>query len=289
MIMKVIPDAVARREPVLLPGNASVTTAAKRMSKARIGAVLILENDRLAGIFTERDVSHRVVGMGLNPNKVTLQEVMTTDIKTIEEGDTVISVLEQMTQYHIRRMPVMSSGELVGMVGVREILACTIQQLNHDLEQMHVPHLSDCKIASDFIKERPVSSLPSNASVYHAAGLMKGHNIGSILVTRNKEIKGIFTERDVSFRVVAKGLNPDEVALSDVMTKDLVTVHPGESCTQVAQRMRDGHFRHLPIVEDGKTLGILSIRDLYDYIRNRLENEFKEAMINRTREMIAAP
>ena len=288
MIMKVIPDAVERRTPILMSGSATVSDAAKQMQEERIGAVLISQNDELEGIFTERDVSYRVIGCDKNPKTTLLRDVMTTNLKTVQQGDTVISVLDKMMRFHIRRMPIMDQGRLVGLVGIREILASTIQQISRELEKLNIELPDDCRIASGLVPKRPLASLPPNASAYHAAGLMKEHHIGSILVMQSGELKGIFTERDVSFRVVSQGLSPDQTSLSEVMTTDLVTVSPGESCNEVAKRMMDGHFRHLPIIEDGGPIGILSIRDLFDYLRNRLEHEFQEAMIKRTKDMIEA-
>lgn len=286
MIMKVVPDAVQQRPPILMKPSDLVSDAAKKMCREKQGAVLIQDQGKVVGIFTERDVSIRAVGSDLNPKKTHLADVMTADVKSISVGETVFAVFEQMKNHHIRRMPIMDGEELVGMVGIREILRSMIEQTSGDLEHMHVALPQGCEVDPHLYQKGKLAALPPNASVHHAAGLMKAHGIGSILVMQHSELLGIFTERDVSFRVVAKNLSPDATALEEVMTDKLVTVAPSEPCLKVAEKMRDGHFRHLPVIEDGKPVGILSIRDLYSYIQWQLGEHFREAMVARTRQMI---
>jgi CBS domain-containing protein len=90
---------------------------------------------------------------------------------------------------------------------------------------------------------------------------MKQHNIGSLMVIEDEKLVGVFTERDALFRVLAEGLDADTTSLADVMTRNPQTISPKSGFTVALQMMHDGRYRHLPVVEDGRVIGIVSVRD----------------------------
>ena len=107
-----------------------------------------------------------------------------------------------------------------------------------------------------------VASVRADQTVAEAAAYMAKANIGSVLVGSMAKPEGIFTERDICRRVVAKGLDAAKTPISAVMTKTLVTVEASAPLDQVFSKLADGRFRHLPITEGGKVVGIVSITDL---------------------------
>jgi CBS domain-containing protein len=90
---------------------------------------------------------------------------------------------------------------------------------------------------------------------------MAQEKVGSMLIVENGLLVGIFTERDVLNRVVAARLDPDTTTLATVMTKNPQTVKPDRPFSHAMHMMYEGCFRHMPVVEDGKPLGMISIRD----------------------------
>ena len=102
------------------------------------------------------------------------------------------------------------------------------------------------------------------ASVLAAALTMKRHNVGALLVVEGVRLIGIFTERDALFRVLAPGLDPAATALGDVMTRQPQTIHPDEPFLRALRIMHEGRFRHLPVVEYDRPLGMVSVRDALD-------------------------
>ena len=94
-----------------------------------------------------------------------------------------------------------------------------------------------------------------------AARKMWEQQTGSLLVVDGEDLVGIVTERDV-LKAAANGLSMDETRISQVMTKDLVTVGPGTSLRDAAKLMAERWIRHLPVLDEGKLVGILSQRDL---------------------------
>lgn len=102
--------------------------------------------------------------------------------------------------------------------------------------------------------------------VAKAAGVMKEHRVGCVLVCTESRIVGIFTERDLLRRVLAAGL-PLTTAVQEVMTPDPVTVQPGEAVGVAVARMEEGGYRHLPVVDaEGRPQGILSARRIVHYL-----------------------
>lgn len=98
-------------------------------------------------------------------------------------------------------------------------------------------------------------------AVTEAAEMMRQANVGAIMVVEEDKLVGVFTERDALFRVLAQGLDGRTTRLMDVMTRDLRTVHPDDHFAQALYIMHEGRFRHVPVVEDGRLVGMVSARD----------------------------
>jgi CBS domain-containing protein len=112
-------------------------------------------------------------------------------------------------------------------------------------------------------REKMVTAAPQ-ITVFEATRLMVEHGIGAILVVEEGALVGIFTERDAVFRVLAQSRDAHRVPIRDVMTPKPLTVTPEETFGRAMLLMHEHHFRHLPVVEDGKAIGIVSARDALD-------------------------
>lgn len=102
---------------------------------------------------------------------------------------------------------------------------------------------------------------PDN-SVLDALKIMAEHDIGAVLVTEGERLVGIFTERDYARKVALRGLVSRDVKVSELMTANPTTVTPSQTVDQVMQTMTQRRFRHLPVVENGKIAGIVTIGDM---------------------------
>ena len=112
------------------------------------------------------------------------------------------------------------------------------------------------------IREQETIWLEPEASVQEAAERMAKHRVGAIPVLASGELVGIFTERDLLSRVVAKSLNPRRLRVEVVMTKDPVTADADVSLVRCLDTMLQHQFRHLPVLNDGKFIGVISCRDI---------------------------
>ena len=129
------------------------------------------------------------------------------------------------------------------------------------------------KIIPDVIDEQKVEWVEGQATVRAAAALMREHNVGALPIMEGGTLKGIVTVNDIAYRVVAQGLDPDSTTVHEVMTSDPDTVGPDTRAIEALRLMHDGSYRHLPVVEDGKVLGLLSRRDFFGVEKARLEDE----------------
>ena len=108
--------------------------------------------------------------------------------------------------------------------------------------------------------QKPVSA-NSDMTVSAAARLMKQHRVGALLVLEGNRLTGIFTERDALFRVIAEGRPPEKTTLAEVMTPNPRTIAPDRPFGHALHLMHEGAFRHVPVVENGRPLGMVSARD----------------------------
>jgi CBS domain-containing protein len=131
------------------------------------------------------------------------------------------------------------------------------------------------KIIPEVVHDQNLLRLPSSATVREAARQMRARHVGAVLVVARDRLEGIFTERDMVNRVVAEGLNPDGTKLAEVMTKNPDTVGPNDTALVALRRMQDGGYRHLPVVDHGHLVGIVSRRDFDGDEKARLDTETK--------------
>ena len=108
--------------------------------------------------------------------------------------------------------------------------------------------------------QQPVTAT-ADMTVAAASRLMKARRIGAILVLDNGRLAGIFTERDALFRVIAEGRSPEATRLGEVMTVNPRTISPDRPFGHALHLMYEGEFRHVPVVENGRPLGMVSARD----------------------------
>jgi CBS domain-containing protein len=126
----------------------------------------------------------------------------------------------------------------------------------------------------DMVRDQNPLTLPPDATVAHACQCMRDRRVGAVLVAQpNRSLVGIFTGRDAVCRVLAEGREPATTTLADVMTPDPDTMPPGKTAVEALRLMRDGGYRHLPIIEHGRIVGIVSRGDFRGLELDRLDEE----------------
>jgi CBS domain-containing protein len=115
-------------------------------------------------------------------------------------------------------------------------------------------------------KSSEIFSVPSTATVFSAIEMMSQRNIGGVVVVDNGNLVGIFTERDYARKLILKGKSSKDTPIGELMTKHLITVTPESTIEEAMQLMSNKKIRHLPVLEEGKMVGIISIGDVVRFI-----------------------
>ena len=116
----------------------------------------------------------------------------------------------------------------------------------------------------DVMEKGKLLTAPPDTTVSEAAKLMASRNVGAIVVVDDGRLVGIFTERDVVFRVVAQNRDVQGTKVADAMTKSPLTVDPNRTFGHALLIMHENGFRHVPVIENGKPIGIVSARNALD-------------------------
>lgn len=135
--MAKIRDVIAGNLLYTVQPHQTVREVATRMTAAKIGAVPVIEGDRLIGVFSERDLMTRVVAAGLNPDTTAVGSVMTKDIVVADADETTEACLARMKQLHVRHLPVVSGNTLVGMLSVRNLLLVDASRKDEEIKWLN--------------------------------------------------------------------------------------------------------------------------------------------------------
>jgi CBS domain-containing protein len=126
--MKTVKAIIGTRETVTVPPQSSVLECARVMAAHQIGAVPVVDGNRLAGIFTERDILVRVVAARLDPATTPVADVMSTDLVTADVSETHDACLLRMRQARVRHLIVLQEGALAGILSLRDLMAFDLNE-----------------------------------------------------------------------------------------------------------------------------------------------------------------
>jgi CBS domain-containing protein len=127
---------------------------------------------------------------------------------------------------------------------------------------------------SDIVRNQDPVTLPPSATVRDACRYMRDRRVGAVLVIEgDNRLLGIFTGRDAVHRVLAEGRSAARTKLAEVMTRDPNTMPPGKTAIEALRLMEDGRYRHMPVVDGGRVVGIVSRFDFSGIELDRLDEE----------------
>ena len=135
--MRTVGDLIKTRSFFAAIVDQTVFEAALYMAEKDIGALPVLDQNRLAGVFSERDIIKRVVVPQKDVRKTAVRDVMTTDLVVAESTEEISDVLEKMRQHHCRHMPVVSGDRLVGFLSLRDLLSADLEEKDAQVQQLN--------------------------------------------------------------------------------------------------------------------------------------------------------
>ncbi len=123
------------------------------------------------------------------------------------------------------------------------------------------------------IRPHRLVTAPPTASVLEVSRIMTDARVGAIPIVQGERIVGIFSERDLMTRIVVPGRDPQRALVLEVMTHEVLTAAPDDTRSECLERMREARCRHLPVIENGRLIAMLSMRDL---LRDEIEEQDEE-------------
>jgi CBS domain-containing protein len=221
--------------------------AAKTMGERRIGSLVVLIDSKPVGIVTERDLLSRVLALGLDPRTVRVEKVMSSPLISINPSATIKEAAQTMMRTK-GRITVFENGRLVGIVTASDLIKS-------------MPKVRETMLwVNEFMTEGVITA-DEKTLVSSIVKVMGEKKIGSVVITREGEPIGIFTERDLLTHLFAAGRSlmirvGGECSSPVLVIPSRITVH------EAAFLMASRRIKRLPVVEDNFLIGIITARDL---------------------------
>jgi len=228
--------------------EASMMQGAKIMGERHVGSLIVTEKDTPTGIVTERDLLSKIVAADKDPASVKVKDVMSVNLISINPIDTIKEAAQTMISQK-GRLVVFKEGRVVGIITASDLIKT-------------LPKTSE-KIIVDDIMTKKVESVDREITVEKVAKMMGKMRIGSVLVNDSGKPFGIFTERDLLTKVLARGLSM-ESGIGELSSTPLITLPSESNIHKVALTMVAKHVRRIPITQNGDIIGIVTARDLVE-------------------------
>jgi len=135
--MNTVGDIVRGREIYTVQSKQTVLEAAQYMAEKGVGAAAVMDNDRMVGIFSERDLMRRVVAKKIDPATITVAKVMTKDIIAVKPEESYSACLAQMQAHNIRHLVIANSDNLVGIISLRDLMSVDLREKAAEIELMN--------------------------------------------------------------------------------------------------------------------------------------------------------
>ncbi|EEH37428.1 CBS/PB1 domain-containing protein [Paracoccidioides lutzii Pb01] len=272
--------------------NTTVAEAAQLMAAKREDCVLVTDEDeRIAGIFTAKDLAFRVVGAGIRARDVTIAEIMTKNPLCARTDTSATDALDLMVRKGFRHLPVMDENQDIS--GILDITKCFYDamekleraysssrklydalegvqsELGSNQPQQIIQYVEALRqkmsgpTLETVLNGLPPTTVSVRTSVREAAALMKENHTTALLVQDQGSITGIFTSKDIVLRVIAPGLDPNTCSVVRVMTPHPDFAPTDMSIQAALRKMHDGHYLNLPVMnEAGEIVGMVDVLKL---------------------------
>ncbi|MBI9046811.1 MAG: CBS domain-containing protein [Anaerolineaceae bacterium] len=126
------------------------------------------------------------------------------------------------------------------------------------------------------VKGTDIWAIQPDKTVFDALRIMADKDVGALLVMEDEKLLGILSERDYARKIILLGKASVDTPVKEIMTEEVFTVHPEQTIYECLEIMVDNHFRHLPVVQEGKVIGVISIGDVVNAIIHRQQKSIRE-------------
>lgn len=241
---------IMTREVITTREGECVAKAAKIMSQNKISCIVVMRDGEIIGMLTERDILNKILAMEKDPVKVMVDEIMTSPVISINPDYTIVGASKLMEENNIRRIPVVESDQLIGIITQSDISNA----------------MSSIWKNVGSIMTRDVVTIKEDENVSNAAKIMSKRNISCLVVMNDGEVIGILTENDLMRKIIAEGKNPGDLLVRNIMTSPVIFVDPDYIVLKASRLMKKKGIRRIPIIKNGRLQGIVTQDDLVNAI-----------------------
>jgi CBS domain-containing protein len=264
-----------RRSPCTAKPDETLRSAAERMEKEGVGLLVVVEDEGPVGVLSDRDVALAAVAERCDLAKARVSDAMSRRPVTILADDSISEAASRMMRNGVRRLPVVGDeGRVVGVIAADDLVRILAQeigglagvvtaQLPSGFDQgVRVPAGRGAARPAEHYR-RDVVSIRVDARVRELAEQMRDRAVGCVVAMVDAdEPAGIVTDRDLALRVVARGLDPDTTSVAAVMSAPPITAQATQPVEEIVGIMRTRGVRRVPILSEGRLVGIVTFDDL---------------------------
>ena len=259
----VVGDVMSKEVATICPDEI-VISAAKIMSDNKISCLVVMDQGNIAGIITETDVLRRVGNKGKDIYRTKLSQIMSSPVESVSSDLSVLEVSKIMGVKHIKRLPIIDEGKLVGIVTQTDLVrTLTSYGLWRDVSE---------------IMSRNIAGIQMHASVEEAAEIMTSRRISCIMVMDGNDVAGVLTEKDLLGRVVALQRDPVNTRMEEVMSFPVTSIPSTFSVFSASRIMEEMNIRRLVIMKDTRLCGVVTQTDIFMAVRNKLQAEEEKSL-----------
>ncbi|MCB9898703.1 MAG: CBS domain-containing protein [Planctomycetes bacterium] len=254
-------------DPVTVPGEMRCDTALELMDDQDVRHLPVVDDGELVGILSDRDLLASVgwPPHGPRPSKSNglpglVRSVMHREVQTVSPDDSIVMATLQMTLSHIGCLPVLEDGQLCGILTEMDVAAAFWRSVRHRMPDVDPP-------VADVMTADPVSC-PSETTLADAAALCHEHGFRHLPVVDGELLVGVLSERDLS---TAFGNRTDWGSpVAAIMSREPITIDPQQVVSEAAETLIVHKISSLPVVQDERLIGILTLTDVLEHCMNAL-------------------
>ncbi len=249
---------IMSRQIVTATMDDTVFTAAKRMSENNISCVVVIDDEMVIGILTDKDILKGIAGNDTDFHRLHISQRMSNPVETISPEELVTVAGRTMEAKGIKRLPVVDGGSLVGIITQTDVMRGLIS-------------VSPLGAVSEIMSTK-IATVEGGASIAEAARIMATNGISCLVAMHRQDVAGIITEKDLLRRVVALHKNPATTQVVEIMSFPIIAIPPSYSVLSAGKKMETMRLHRLVVMDQHKKVcGIITQTDILCAVRAELE------------------
>ncbi len=237
--------------------------AAAHMADKRIGCLLVegicADSDQqpIVGIVSETDLVRQVMAQDQTSSRIPVGQIMSKPLRTIEGNRSMLDASHAMERHGVRHLCVAENGKIVGLISIRDLVRYFVYAASGPIRE-----LDNVYRPLSVLMRTAIETIDSDVPVQQAAKQMADKQIGALLVNHQGALRGIVTERDLIQKVFSQDEEAHRLTIKRIMNQPLIDIDINRTIHDASDLMAEKWIRHLPVTENQKIVGILSVRDL---------------------------